>query len=220
MPRFKVLGGKHADPKSGKVYRKGDVIETDKELDKVFANKFKRLGEVTLSPANMDEMPEEAKPYVDPPNVDVLKAKKNAIARRAKTASEEEEQMQMARTRKKFREEVKFDRSVGKNVADTEEPEEDEDEEVEETEEEEEQEEADFGEDVTDKFPEAAEKSLKVFKEGKKHVVVSEEEPGKALNAEELTSKKAVKDFIEEVEMEESEDDEEDSEGSEEEDQE
>jgi len=39
--KFRVLGGNHSQ--DGKVFQKGDIVETDKPLDKIMANKFVRI---------------------------------------------------------------------------------------------------------------------------------------------------------------------------------
>lgn len=43
--RFEVLGGKHTT-RDGTIYRKGDVVESGRDLTDVFPNKFKRLADV------------------------------------------------------------------------------------------------------------------------------------------------------------------------------
>lgn len=41
MYKFKIKAGSHNE--DGKTYRKGDTIESGKELDKIFKNKFERI---------------------------------------------------------------------------------------------------------------------------------------------------------------------------------
>ena len=41
MKRFKVLGGDHSE--DGTTYAKGEVVTTERPLDKMFMNKFERL---------------------------------------------------------------------------------------------------------------------------------------------------------------------------------
>jgi hypothetical protein len=43
VSRFKVLDGIHKD-KSGKVFKKGQIVESDASLDELCVNKFKRMG--------------------------------------------------------------------------------------------------------------------------------------------------------------------------------
>lgn len=40
MARYEVLAGKHGDA-NGRIYHKGDVVESDKDLTKAFKNKFR-----------------------------------------------------------------------------------------------------------------------------------------------------------------------------------
>jgi len=52
MPRFKVLAASHIE--DGVKYFEGDVVESDKELDRGFANKFQRLDGGTKAPTDRD----------------------------------------------------------------------------------------------------------------------------------------------------------------------
>lgn len=44
MSKFKLVGGVHTD-ENGKTYSKGDKIESDSDLVKLFPNKFELVGE-------------------------------------------------------------------------------------------------------------------------------------------------------------------------------
>ena len=49
--RFRVLGGQHVD-KDGKLYKRGDIVESYEDLDEKFERKFERLyGRDECSPA-------------------------------------------------------------------------------------------------------------------------------------------------------------------------
>lgn len=52
MMKFKVTSGVHIENKNNKAYEVGDVVESDRELDKIFKNKFIRVGE-DASPARV-----------------------------------------------------------------------------------------------------------------------------------------------------------------------
>lgn len=189
-----------------KMFYKGDRIKTTEELDTKFQNKFRRVGGKTKSPDTLDVSP-EARAVVDRPNIDVLKTKRNRLMAKAQTGADKQVSQQSEKLHKKFRQEVEFDRSQGDAVPNKE-VEEDEDLDLEEDESdvsaetEAEEEDQDFGDDVTDQFPKAGEKNLKVFKEGKSFTVVSD---NAKVNEEDLTSKKKVNEFIDEVEFEEDE---------------
>ncbi len=58
---FRLKGGSHAQ--DGKVYKKGDVIETDRNLCAMFRNKFERVYEQELK----DTGTELKKPNIPPP---------------------------------------------------------------------------------------------------------------------------------------------------------
>ncbi len=68
--KFEVIRGKHCEPivqgkgrkgKANKNYSTGDIVESDKPLDKIFKNKFKRVGKFVTE----EDQPEVsvAKPY-------------------------------------------------------------------------------------------------------------------------------------------------------------
>jgi len=58
MAKFKVKGGKHYGP-DGTVYRKGDVVESDKELSESFPNKFERLA-LSYGPRKQEQVDQVA----------------------------------------------------------------------------------------------------------------------------------------------------------------
>lgn len=51
MPKFQVLSGKHVE--NDRVFKPGDVVESNSDLDKKFANKFQRVMETV--PATIGE---------------------------------------------------------------------------------------------------------------------------------------------------------------------
>jgi len=54
--KFKVLGGNHSDSK-GKVYKKGDIVESVSDLRKVFVNKFEKVADEELATEDTTEAP-------------------------------------------------------------------------------------------------------------------------------------------------------------------
>ena len=51
--KFRVLGGNHVE--DGKVFRKGEVVESKRQLDKMFVNKFQFLDGETTSKKKQPE---------------------------------------------------------------------------------------------------------------------------------------------------------------------
>lgn len=92
--RFKLLAGTHDvgtgdERKTYKFGEKGnDIVESDKPLDKLFKNKFERLGEATAEPRDNDNTLNESGRAGDDP--EHLKAKGNKL--RAKTQQQLEEE--------------------------------------------------------------------------------------------------------------------------------
>jgi len=74
MNRFKVLAGNHDE--DGTVYSKGQVVETPRDLDKMFVNKFERLGK-----ASKDKKKKKGKRK---PKIKVAVPKVSALAGRGK----------------------------------------------------------------------------------------------------------------------------------------
>lgn len=65
MPRFEVLAGRHIERGAGpkgedKTYKRGDVFESELELDKVFVNKFRRVAEDKVMTAVTEALPKAA----------------------------------------------------------------------------------------------------------------------------------------------------------------
>ncbi|TFH50317.1 MAG: hypothetical protein E4H01_02590 [Lysobacterales bacterium] len=58
MAKFKVKSGKHYGP-DGTIYRKGDTIESDKELSESFPNKFERLA-LSFGPRKQEQVEQVA----------------------------------------------------------------------------------------------------------------------------------------------------------------
>lgn len=144
MMRFKVLGGK-ADIGDGKIYSKGEIVESDKELDNLFKNKFQRIGGKTQKGMDHSDSPDQSGKVMDD-----QEHKRRANVKKAKLESSK--------------------KAVDDNELDEDDL--DDEDEVEESEAEKAQD--DFGADVTDQFLKAADKGLSVFKSEKGYVVVKD----------------------------------------------
>lgn len=67
--RFKLIGAAHSESPSegGKRYKRGDVIESTRELDKTFAGKFIRLDGPQAVPQDFDKTFDSADKVMDKP---------------------------------------------------------------------------------------------------------------------------------------------------------
>ena len=57
MHTFKLLGGTFT-PAKGTIYKRGDVFESEKELDKIHTNKFQRMEKVVVEVPVKDDTDE------------------------------------------------------------------------------------------------------------------------------------------------------------------
>jgi hypothetical protein len=200
MPKYRLLQGlhiglgKHPTKKGQMVQQtfnardpKSNVIETDEELDKMFANKFKRIDGPT-------EPPEDYDPTFDKDDVtdNPLKAAKDAKDRkvkasaipRSKEPSKELEDVDPDDTEEDTNEEGEGDEG--------DQGDEDEGEGGDEGDEKE----GAFGQEVTEEFPVAEEAKLRVFKNDDGYTVTSEDDEETCLHEEELKSPAKVKEFV------------------------
>lgn len=176
MPRFEVLATEHIHKgEDGKetAFKQGQTVESEKDLDVMFSNKFRRLDEPTRAPMDRDsrlnesggkqgDRPEHARSTPGNRPADAA-APGSPLKQAGKDADFEEED----------------DEADGVNGA------------------------MDaagrkFGENVTPIFEDAEEAGLTVFRDpaDKTFTVVRTREPGKALNTEELKTKQAAKKFV------------------------
>jgi hypothetical protein len=178
MYRFRVLEGKHTEllpiteeqkgtdssalVRPSRVYKKGEVVESEKELDKMFMNKFERLGsnepqEVSAGHPNTREI------GPDPDfNDDIM-----------------DTQAQELKTRRGIDpESPRAKRNLGRAVAMEEDAEEEADDEPVES---------DLGDDVTSDFADAKKAEMKVFKDGKQYFVADSADPSKSLEKKGMT---------------------------------
>lgn len=178
--RFRVIAGKHVGA-GGIRYTKGQVIESEKDLRKVFPNSFEKVSDDTpLSKGEPTKVVNTETPtnqfddgahHDDAERTQIAEKSRRDIAhdKADEPLSEEEREEEAARAQEL------------------------EDEENEESSGEEEGEEESLGEDVTSKFPEAKEAGFKVFKDGKKHFITEDDNPTKPLNKKALSTSEEVK---------------------------
>lgn len=192
MPRFRVLASSHTE--DGVKYEKGAVVETERELDVLYKNKFKRLGQGVGAkpklPRDHDDRLNQAggkqgdKPLASQPKkvADAIAAGgrgKNKGDRPPIDYEEEDDEVED--------DDLEDEDTTKVNKVDEEGEGDDEDEDA-----------PALGENVTEQFPKAGPAEVKVFKKGRTYVVVEEEDEEKILNPEPLTSKAAVEKFIQE----------------------
>lgn len=186
MPKFEVIGAPHHHD-DGKTYKDGQTVESDKDLDVLFINKFRRVDGLTKKPRDLDESPDTSGSKVmDPP------AHKKQDMEKAKTAGDPKK---VEKATAKVNSEPDFDpesESDPKFPISSEEPrtgaepESEEDKESDEEESETESEEGDgedepgLGVDVTSQFPDARKVDMLVFRKGGKFHIADKDEPNKA----------------------------------------
>lgn len=200
MPEFEVIqAGATVD---GVKYTEGDTFTHDKDLDKLFKNKFKRLGGKTKKPRDHDprlnesggkqgDRPEAVRRT---PGATQGRPDPNRTARSTpqdldfEVANDEEGDEEVVRVEEE--EEEAAAKPKGRKAAAPEEEEEPKPK----GKKAEQEAESQFGEDQTDYINGAEEAGLKVFKdpETRKYTVVKASKPGKAIHTEELTTKQQV----------------------------
>lgn len=177
MAQYEMVGraGKHSE--GGEKFH-GDIIETDKPLDKMFANKFRKLGE-----------PEEPKPVKK-----VGKTKpvaKSPLPAPFPAAIDEggRGKVEPAKRGSKVKDQIDEDNDNDDEDVETEATAGLKDDAV-----------SGFGEDITLTFDEVGESKVKVFRDdsSKLFTIVSSEEPEVPLNKEEIKTRQAVKKFLKE----------------------
>lgn len=188
MHRFKVLEGKHTElppKKTGdekidqarvlqtRVYKKGEIFESEKELDKIFQNKFQRISSGDSEALSMGH-PNTREIADDPDsNYDIM-----------------DEQAQELKSHKGLDPDApRAKRLQGRAAAMAAEDEDEDDEPVE----------SDLGEDVTTDFPEAKKAEMKVFRDGKKFNISEASDPETAINKKPMTKTEATKFLKEQV---------------------
>lgn len=179
MPKFKfkVLAGQaNVDGKTyGRKTEGGPYVESDKELDKIFPNKFQRLSEQgQVEELTVDEYVKQKatgeENAVGKIETFVPRGDENSVVKSEKAEAKDQRKAAAAKAEE--------DKKVG----------------------EEEGEEGDDGtEDVTDKFPAAGKSDLKVvYHEAKQRFFVLDADTGKKIKAGKLTSEKDVKSYLSE----------------------
>lgn len=170
--RFLLKEGKHEGPSvsngRGEVYHKGDVIESDQELDNLFGkNKFKRLrkGESGKGEDGDEDESTEKEPSI--PAKQKLKKGEPLVG----DVTDNDNVDDTKASKKTKEEESEAERLTGI--------------------------ESSLGENVTSDFPDAVEGGLIVLKEGREYRVAEADEPDEMLPSEEpLSSKVKVHEFI------------------------
>jgi len=180
---FKLLGGQHAD--GCNIYVKGDVIESDRDLTKVFKGKFQRLHDDEIGPKVKDKFKNQKEGIIQP-----------AIP--MDTSSDEDEEKVTD-----DEEIVDTDDSLSDSLEDDKEDEEEEDEDVEDDEDvddeedddeedDEEEEKVDHGKNVTRLYPKAKKANVSVFRKGNWYTVVDNED-NEVLHEKKLRKEGVVK---------------------------
>ena len=80
--KFKLLNGLHDE--KGKVYNVGDIVESEKPLDKMFGDKFARIMEDVKQEVKGQVEPTEEENDVEPPEEGTNPQKRARRARRRK----------------------------------------------------------------------------------------------------------------------------------------
>jgi len=198
MPKFKVLDSIHYDDE-GKQYKKGAIVEDDRDLDVLFANKFERIEAQTLKPRDRDDSPDTSGRVMDPPlhkRMKVEAAKATGDEKKVTKASEEPD----------FGDDDTADPALPitgaerpRDKAAAAEARGETDEEEDETEsetpagEEEEESEEGLGVDVSSQFADAKKADLLVFRNGAKYFVADKDEPSKSLKKEPMKKSEVAK---------------------------
>ena len=107
MSLYKLKGGQH-NHSDGKTYKKGDLVESEADLTKIFTNKFEKVYETE----------EEASPGVSFPAVKVAQAKSKVTVVDLPVDSKEEEEKELEEVEEKIEEKPeKRGKEVTKNFS-------------------------------------------------------------------------------------------------------
>lgn len=187
---FEVLEGQHEEGAgTGKqIYRKGDKVESKLDLDKLFANKFKRLGGPNLRQRDRDDSLDSSGRVMD----DELSEKR---AKTKKKTSQEEMTVEEVKEERKARGAHAKNEAGSRRRGETPEEDQADQEENEPVEEAEETEEKDYGEEVTEQFSKAVDKGWTVHKNEEGVFTVADPDRDEPLKSD-LASKKEVNDFL------------------------
>lgn len=196
---FEVLHGVHDE--DGVHYEAGEVVESEKDLDRMFAEKFKRRGGLNRRPRDLDaSVNEHGNRITDVPlHARKQKAQKPLKKTAAKATDSEaefydDEDVEETEKKKTLKAAGPQDDILeGEDIEDDEESgdvgiEEEDEDNAEETE---------LGKDVSAKFEDARKADLKVFKGDKGYHVVDADEPETPLHRTPLATKGAVDSFVE-----------------------
>jgi hypothetical protein len=191
---FRVKAGKHLHS-DGKTYTAGQIIESDEDIRKKWANKFDKVHTDELPAAKKalkrqkkaeDEarsIPEREDPGAElegegrPTTMDAMSDEEDDEEEDEKDLDEEEDDSEEAPAKK-----------AAKRAADEEDEEEDD-------ESPEKSLESELGEDVSEDYPDAGKASLLVLKKGRNFFIAKEDDPDTALNKKALKSTE-IKSFI------------------------
>jgi hypothetical protein len=218
---FEVMHGVHDE--GGVLYEAGEAVTSDKDLDRMFPEKFKRKAGQTRRPRDLDELPDESGPRVmDRPlhtrygkkkSQEKVRtpAKKLASPSNADFDEEDVEEYEKKKTRKKN----EWNHEIANPPDEDEEDTEDEDKETmeglnedeedgeespedgEESPEDGEEVENEYGKDVSGKFPDAVRSDLKVFKGDRGYNVFDSDDVSKPLHETPFATKDSIGTFIE-----------------------
>lgn len=181
MHKFRVIEGKHYDKQTvergGRTfiepveYKKGQIVETEQELDVMFAGKFVRLTGPTKPPrdyvANLDDVQQTRKTMDKPHHLEVEEESDDYEEEGEEKTGKDEV------VGEKSDDKVKTKTSTKKNA------------------------DVSPGKDVTGKFPKADEAGLKVYKNDEgEYFVIDPDRPKARLNKDKLPSAKKVKSFL------------------------
>lgn len=199
----------HTDHETGTVYKSGDIIETDKPLDKLYKGKFRLVGQQKpRRPRDQDStLDQSGGRQMDTPAAPT--AARQAGRNRPKTAAKDQEVVHRETGKDPaFAEEEDEEENPKPQKASVAEVDDEENPEVEEEKVEDEVEkdeenpevESEFGEVVTSEFRGAKKAGLIVFQdqETELYTVARADRPTKPINKEELKTKASVKRIVEE----------------------
>lgn len=179
MPRFRLLGGSHVEGE--KVYRRGDIVQTSRNLVSMFGRgNFELVRDPSILPTKAPRLDEDPGP---------TKTLKQMEEEQKKLRAEEDARLEaevLEEVKKEQAKEAANDPGAMKlyeeETGQKDNPQEDT--------------EPDFGEDVTELFPDAMKAEFFVFQKDKLFFVVETDSPTKPIHEEPLKSKKAVTEFI------------------------
>jgi hypothetical protein len=189
--KFRVVEGKHHT--RDKTYYKGEVVESEDDLTKMFPGKFEEMNATTASgkfdkaakknagqtgpPRNRDEEVSETEPTLDK---DDQVFDKGSTAKARPTADDEAEALEAdEETRSESEESEGAEEEVSDEETETSEGEGEE--------EPEETSPSDLGVDVSSQFPDAKKADLVVLKKGSKFQVADKDDPSKPVSKKPMT---------------------------------